>query len=401
MVVKGDYQNMLLVNPIGRMVEIDENWENWLKEPGFRLATAEEERMYRFERKQHVDNEENANDPNVLYFQSVTSKGRGDGYGTSAKHMLEALHEAGVKTSESFNNQNIGLLYHSPYSIMRMETRFRILFTMFESSKIPDDWKDILKLADMVIVPSTWCQEVFGRAGVETRVVPLGYDDKVFKYIERPERKPFTFLHYDAFNTRKGHFEVFNAFEKAFGNSDKVKMIFKTTRPQISVPLSPSQYPNIECIYGDVPQTELVDIINRSDCFVFPSRGEGFGTTPLEAMATGLPAIVPNAHGISEYFNSDCMIEVKVAGPSVPIYRRLTDVGDMIKVDEDDLAAKMLWVYENQAEAREIGNKASQYVKKYTYAETAKKLKAIINEIRMNPLPARKIMNKLPLERVK
>lgn len=391
---------MLLVNPVGRMVEIDENWEIWLKERGFRLATAEEERMYRFERQQHVDNDENANDPNVLYFQSVTNKGRGDGYGTSAKHLLEALHEAGIKTSESFNNQNIGLLYHSPYSIMRMETRFRILFTMFESSKIPDDWVEILKLADMVVVPSKWCQQVFAEAGIQSRVVPLGYDDKVFKYYERPVRKPFTFLHYDAFNTRKGHFEVFNAFNKAFEGNKNVKMIFKTTRPQVSVPISPSQYPNIECIYGDVPQTELVDIINRADCFVFPSRGEGFGTTPLEAMATGLPAIIPNAHGISEYFDPAYMIEVKVGGKSVPIYRRLTDVGHMIKVDEEDLAAKMLWAFENQDEVRELGKKASEYVKKFTYTETAKKMKAIIDEIRMNPLPARKIMDKLPLERV-
>lgn len=390
---------MLIVSPVGKMVEVDTDWEKWLKE-GFRLATAEEERMYRHERMQFVNNEENANDPNVLYFQSVSGRGRGDGYGSSSKDLLEAMHDAGIKTSESFNNQNIGLLYHSPYSIMRMETRFRILYTMFESSKIPEDWIEILKLADMVLVPSKWCQKVFADSGIKTRVVPLGYNDKIFRFIPRPIRKPFTFLHYDAFNTRKGHFEVFNAFNKAFEGNPDVRMIFKTTREAISVPISPSVYPNIEVIYGDVPQNELYTIMERSDAFVFPSRGEGFGLTPLEAMATGLPTIVPNAHGITEYFDERYMIECKVAGPSVPIYRRLTDVGEMVKVDEDDLAEKMKWIIDNPVEAMEIGQKASEYVKQWTYDKTALELKAIIDEIKSNPLPARKIMKKLPLERV-
>lgn len=391
---------MLLVSPIGKMVEVDDDWEKWLTEHKFRLATAEEERLYRHQRMQFVNNEENRNDPNVLYFQSVSGRGRGDGYGSSSKDLLDALHQIGIKTSESFNNQNIGLLYHSPYSIMRMETRFRILYTMFESSKIPDDWIEILKLADLVLVPSKWCQDVFAKSGIKTRVVPLGYNDQVFRYIPRPVRKPFTFLHYDAFNARKGHFEVFNAFNKAFEGNNDVKMIFKTTKDAVSVPLSPSQYPNIEVIYGDVPQAELYNIMERSDAFVFPSRGEGFGLTPLEAMATGLPTIVPNAHGISEYFDSRFMIECKVGGPSVPLYRRLTDVGEMVKVDEDDLAEKMQWVVDNQVEAMEMGRAASEYVTKYTYSETAKALAAIIDDVRNNPLPARKIMKKLPLELV-
>jgi glycosyltransferase involved in cell wall biosynthesis len=390
---------MLIVSQAGKMVEVDQDWERWLKD-GFRLATAEEERFYRHERQQFVENVENANDPNVLYFQSVSGRGRGDGYGSSSKDLLEALHEIGVKTSESFNNQNIGLLYHSPYSIMRMETRFRILYTMFESSKIPDDWIEILKLADMVIVPSKWCQTVFGNAGINTRVVPLGYNDKVFRYIPRVVRKPYTFLHYDAFNARKGHFEVFNAFNKAFEGNPDVRMIFKTVRDAVSVPLSPSAYPNIEVIYGDVTQQQLYDIMARSDAFVFPSRGEGFGLTPLEAMATGLPTIVPNAHGITEYFDERYMIEAKVGGPSVPLYRRLTDVGEMVKVDEDDLAEKMKWLVDNADKGLEMGKAASDYVKSWTYTNTANELKKLIDEIKSNPLPARKIMKKLPLERV-
>jgi cysteinyl-tRNA synthetase len=100
---------------------------------------------------------------------------------------------------------------------------------MFESTKIPDDWKDYLEAADLIIVPSKFCQKVFKDAGFDSMVIPLGYDESVYQYIERPEHKVFTFLHYDAFNYRKGFREVFNAFTEEFKDDMSVNLILKTT----------------------------------------------------------------------------------------------------------------------------------------------------------------------------
>jgi glycosyltransferase involved in cell wall biosynthesis len=145
-----------------------------------------------------------------------------------------------------------------------------------------------------------------------------------------------------------------------------------------------------------------VELLHKADCFVFPSRGEGFGMTPLEAMATGLPVIVPNAHGISEYFNEDCMYGVKYETGTPAIYYKYKnqDVGHMITCDVDDLARQMRYVYEHQKEAREKGQKAAVYARNYTFAKTAAQLKVLFDEYMEKEVQPKPLANLLPLEEV-
>lgn len=140
------------------------------------------------------------------------------------------------------------------------------------------------------------------------------------------------------------------------------------------------QYPNIEVICEKMTEQDLLMVLERSNCMVYPSRGEGFGITPLEAMATGLPAIVPNAHGISEYFNNQYMMEVKVSGKCPGLYQRFKGqyVGEMVICSVPDLRKQMRYAYNHQEEVYALGKAASEYVKKYTYKETAKKLAEIL-----------------------
>lgn len=391
----------LLVNPGHRYVEVDENVEYWLNEPGFRRATDAEEKEYRQKRLlEHARLTGDTSHKDSIYFVSVSQKGGADGYGMSSQHIIDNLQLSGINVSEYYVEQDIGLMYHSPVSITRLDTPYKILYTMFESDKIPHDWKDYLHAADKVLVPSKWCQKIFKEAGVETTVVPLGYNDQVFKPIERTDDGVWTFLHYDAFNVRKGHFEVLEAFSRAFKPTDKVRLIMKTTKEVVGIPINKGAYPNVETIYGKVPELELMDILKSADVFVFPSRGEGFGITPLEAMATGIPAIVPNAHGISEYFDDRYMYGVKADKKSTAIYKRLTDVGNMVECDINDLAKQMRYTYEHQIEAKKKGKLAQKYVQKYTYKKTAEQLKAILEDVKSKPMKDRKAGDILHLQEV-
>jgi glycosyltransferase involved in cell wall biosynthesis len=211
------------------------------------------------------------------------------------------------------------------------------------------------------------------------------------------------FLHYNAFNIRKGFLEVFKAFNKAFAHDEPVKLIFKTTIEHQTLPIIKSEYPNIEIIRGKFSDADLVNLLHTADCFVYPSRGEGFGMTPLEAMATGIPAIVPNAHGITEYFNPDFMYEAKVAETCPGIYSRYKnqDVGNMVVCDIDQLAQQMRYIYEHQEEAREKGRKAAEYVKQWTFAKTGELLKQYIDQAEKLDLSKRPIKNILKLEGVR
>ena len=399
----------VLVNPGGRVVEIDdpEQIVELLEKRGFREANATEEGEYRRARKQLVESLEPQplhRDGVRVYFKSVRSGA--DGYGMSRGLLVSELRELGVLMEENYDEQKIGLLYAYPYSILQMENDIRVIFTMFESDKIPADWPDYLNQADRVLVPSTFVKETMKRAGVEAEVVPLGYNDRVFKPIKRTPKldknQDFTFIHYNAFNIRKGFREVLDAFSQEFKHHEPVKLILKTTLNAPVIPLPKSVYPNIEVICGQVSESELAKLLRQADCFVYPSRGEGFGITPLEAMATGMPAIVPNAHGISEYFNPKYMWEVKVKETCPALYNRFKgeDVGNMVVCDIDDLRKKMRYAFNHQKEAVELGRKAAKYVQQYSYRKTALRLKEIIDELSQTDVVRRRESEYLKVERL-
>lgn len=402
-------ENMTLVNPAGRVVDVEGNKTigdllDLPDDQAFRLATEFEADNFHKEQAAKFNSYKAQTMNAAIYFQTVSGKGRGDGYGISAAVFIRELTKLGIKVDEHFDNQKVGLIYHNPIPLAQLDTPYRMLYTMFESDKLPDEWKDHLALADQILVPSKWCADTFERAGFPATVVPLGYDAEKYSYVERPPRRTFTFLHYDAFNIRKGFMDLFNAFTKEFNVNEPVRLILKTVRENMpsEFPITRSEYPNIEIVYGQIAEQEMQALLAESDCFVFPSMGEGFGMTPLEAMATGLPAIVPNAHGISEYFDADCMIEVAVEGLVPAIYNRFrgVDVGKMVQCSEDDLRKKMRWAFEHQDEAREMGKRASEYAKKWTLQQTAERLGELIQEAQELVPEKRELRNILPVKKL-
>lgn len=81
------------------------------------------------------------------------------------------------------------------------------------------------------------------------------------------------------------------------------------------------------CFLGSVPNDELAYLYNAARVFALPSFYEGFGLTPLEAMASGTPVIVSNVSSLPEVVGDAGLLldPTDVDGLTVALHRVLTD----------------------------------------------------------------------------
>lgn len=378
----------LLKNPRGIIVEIDdkEEWKKFLSKPGFDTVDPDEEKAFKLRQTaQFSDTTPDGNEFIDIHYISPSQNN--DGYGTSSALLADSLREYGFRLNSEYTGQKIALIYGYPEAIEKSRSPVNILFSMFESTKLPDEWQSDLNKFDRVIVPSKFCQEAFRGAGIEADVVNLAYNDNVFKYEAKdPDKEPFTFLHYNAFDQRKGWDLVFKAFNEEF-RSENVKLILKSTKAELTMPIYKHQYPNIEVIKEPYSHAELAKLLHRSDCFVLPSRGEGFGIPPLEAIATGTPVIIPNAHGFADYFTRNYFFEIEVAKKVPALYARYqgVDVGKMVECSVKSLREQMRFVYTHRTYAFDMARQGAEWVQReYTWRNTGRHLAAILSEVREN-----------------
>jgi len=164
----------------------------------------------------------------------------------------------------------------------------KVAVTMFESTVLPSGWCETLNMFDAVIVPARFLVQVLIDNGVDVpiHVVPLGVDE-AYKQVERPPRgdRPYTFLALADRGIRKGWDTAWHAFRSAFGDSEEYKLILKCREGGMAGVNSADA--NVEILRADMTVAEMAQLYAECDCFVFPTRGEGFGLPPREFAATG------------------------------------------------------------------------------------------------------------------
>lgn len=262
----------------------------------------------------------------------------------------------------------------------------RVLFTMWESSQVPfqyQPWGPELDRADLILAPSEHSAEVIGDATDRpVRVVPLALEAERWPYYDRrgrPESRPFVFLMAGDLSLRKGVDVAAAAFWKAFGRREDVVLVLKA-RGQ-----SPfcewqrnrdnghfrhdrwnyrwmSGQPNIRVLRGNWSRSALAELYRHADCFVWPTRGEGWGYPPREAAATGLPVITCDHTGQASASEWAYTIPYDPTGHYAK-FRTWGECGTMAEPDVDALVDAMLWQVGNREEALDFAEGSSSVVK--------------------------------------
>lgn len=236
-----------------------------------------------------------------LAFKSIVI-GEHTGYGAASKALMEALGRRGV---EVLPDSDIQLNFCMPPDY-EVGAKWTIGYTPWESTEVPKNWVFGLRGVDDLWTTSQWVKHIFYQyTDKEVFVLPHGIDDvwKQPKVRTAKRDGPFIFLHVGEPAVRKGGDIFFNAWYHHFRTRKDVSIIFKSVgapwcRAKDSknhILAAPSSAGPRVTVYDQVmTQQQMVDLYHKCHCLVYPSRGEGFGLIPLEAMATGLPTIMPN-----------------------------------------------------------------------------------------------------------
>lgn len=251
---------------------------------------------------------------------------------------------------------------------------YKIGFTMLEVDGLPADWVSACNRMDEVWTPSSWGVDVFRASGVTRplRVMPLGFDPKRFR-TDLPIHRigdRYTFLSVFEWGERKAPEILIRAFCSAFTSRDEVQLLLRVNnfdgdvdvRAEIAKLGFPANAPPILVLHNhQIRAEELGSLYCSTDCFVLPTRGEGWGMPVLEAMACGLPTIVTNWSGLTEFVNAEVSLplparELVEARAKCPYY-----AGHRWAEPEfDGLVDRLRWAYRNQGLARQIGMRAAE-----------------------------------------
>lgn len=103
---------------------------------------------------------------------------------------------------------------------------------------------------------------------------------------------------------------------------------------------------------GFIADEAMNDFYNEADLFVYPSKYEGFGFAPLEAMATGTPVVTTSGGALGE---------VSGGGAQIVAY------------DKEAFAESIVSLMEDNKKRNTLAARGAEWVKQYTWKNCARK----------------------------
>lgn len=255
----------------------------------------------------------------------------------------------------------------------------RVWFIVWEATKLDPRWVKCIDQSAAIVTASHWNANCFSASGVEAPIyqVPLFV---LPGYSFRPPQVKDKFVfgcsgHLGGQAARKNLSAAIQAFEKAFPRKDDVELHIKIGQyDHVDVP----DDRRIVITKGHLSTEEMQNWYAGLDVFVHPSKAEGWGFQPLQAMTTGRAVIACKYGGLAEYFDQQVGLETEfLYQPAQDMYN---DQGHWAEPILDSLVENMLYAYAHPQEMYSRGLNGSARAKQYTLENTMSKLIPILEK---------------------
>lgn len=240
-------------------------------------------------------------------------------------------------------------------------------WTMLEADSIPPAWVNLCNTLDEVWVPTEFNRETFSRSGVDParlHVVPLGTDPDRFHPgvppLPIPGKRGFNFLANMEWIPRKGYDILIRAYLEEFSWQEDVSLTLKAYNnsaydPEgraireeiigIAAAVGKGDPPKIVLLSRVTPPAQVPSLYRAADCYVLPTRGEGWNHPAMEASACAVPVITTAWSGHLAFLNEANSYLIPIEG---------TEPIPTFGVPNDAVYAGCRWAVPSLAETRRL-----------------------------------------------
>jgi FkbM family methyltransferase len=275
----------------------------------------------------------------------------------------------------------------------------------WEYGHLPSDWVAPLRdEVDEIWVPSTYVKTVYERSGVpgsKIHVIPWGVDTNIYNTtavpLLFPTDKAFRFLFVGGAISRKGFDRVLEAYLSEFNLTEDVALIVKDAggdsfyrygnlREKLKAAVEDCGSAQVIHIDHELTERQMPQLYRACHCLVAPYRGEGFGLPVLEAMACGIPVIVPMGGATDDFVDDENGIRLEASEVESEHNWELAGSCLEIDVSVEKIRSAMRNAFENREALNKKGLLASNSVAwKFKWSDCWNAMKARLSIITACP----------------
>lgn len=280
----------------------------------------------------------------------------------------------------------------------------RILHTTGESTILHKGWIEQANNTDLVLTNSTFFEEVLKNSGVKTeiKIIPNSLDTTLYhpNIIKHPTQnlRKFNFVSVFSYGDRKGPDILVEAFSREFKADEDVALYIQSSGIQyilqqkgksiqqwIDETSQYTQHAPILVSPYHVHELVLPNVLKNFQCNVLSTRGEGFGNSIVECGALGIPSIVTNYSGVTDFVTENVGWLIDCDLVDIPLqylsYFKNYIGGLWADPNIEHLMELMRYAYEHPEEVEEKGKKAAAKAKHYDISVVGEQLKQIIWDV--------------------